>query len=215
MFGPLSTIITSSPPAGGGGSLVASSPGLPASLDLTALGYADYIKHRTGLGGQDLQKTGRPFLTYEQDPTPGFGNAAASYTPLSTIPTISATDWVNLHTGAAIGSLSEATMEVIYNDSGTPAIRYVCPVGTTPKVIDIIWGSCRNDTYTVPGTVGWTASLSDASATPYTATAVAPGNMQTNVYMTRLTFNAASEGQELTIDVACTALVAVQAVILH
>lgn len=196
-----SGIVTGS--TGSGGSLTSADITMPATVNLTTGGYIDYIKRRGGLSGEGIQKTGFPFIVFAEGTGGGdVGHTnSTSWTCTPAFPAVTTTDGIGMGSLSSQNVTGETAAEGLYNNGGTPFNTYTIPCGTTPRVVEIVWGSARNDGFSLPGTVGFTATLSDGSAAPITRTAVAPSvDLNANTYCTRLTFNAASAGQHLTIS---------------
>jgi hypothetical protein len=189
---------SSGPPPSGG--LSSTNETMPGSIDLNALGYRDYNTMRMGVGGQDMQKTGQPHIVYSSTPTVGH-NTSALFTIDTAFPSVTATDWTQTGGGGAIGAVTFSSCTALHDNGGTPSVTFTFPANIAPQVIDVVWASGRYDGFAITGTVGFTATLSDASASPLVKTATAPGtDLHANAYMTRITYNSASDGETLAIS---------------
>jgi hypothetical protein len=205
------------------GSISVNNLALGASLDLTATGYRDYFIMRVA-SGNSYRKISAHLINKAEIATIGNATAASFGATWDTaFPDLSATDAENMGTDGILTTdqvpdgtitLSGNDAGVAYDNGGTPSRIYSIAATGSPQVVRIHWGSLRNDGFTIPGTVGFELSLSDASASPVTVTAIAPASdNHGNAYRTDVTFNSAGAGT-LDIDQSMAGFSAIQVIAL-
>lgn len=177
----------------GGGTLGVALQTQPATVNLSAMGTADWMHFGLGSGTAINRKATTPKLTYT-----ALGGSP-SYFP-------GATGWA-MHTwvdGTPVGSAGPVNSNVFWPLGTAGGFRFVAPADTTPRTLTIYAGGYASSARI-------SAALSDGSATIADQTMSGAG-LYTRVIT--VTYSAASPGQTLTLTVTQTTadgLVALQA----